>query len=149
MKRALFRWSDRRVARHTSTRAPFPCRRIRPGRSFRWSPSSGSRQGAWARNLCEECILPEGKTPRLAEAQGMVALALSTWTEGVQDRVQVEVGREEQGEGETHGKGQNEDTTKDSQSTAHHEWHGGGVTLACRHLSQCSVMCINYEVFTA
>ena len=29
--------------------------------------------------------------------------------EGVQVRVQVEVGREEQGEGETHGEGQNED----------------------------------------
>ena len=26
----------------------------------------------------EECILPEGKTPRLAEAQGIIALALST-----------------------------------------------------------------------
>ena len=29
----------------------------------------------------EECILPEGKTPRLAEAQGIIALALSTWKE--------------------------------------------------------------------
>ena len=32
--------------------------------------------------------------------------------EGVQDRVQVEMGREEQGEGETHGKRQNEEATR-------------------------------------
>ena len=43
------------------------------------SAKSGSRQGRWAHNLWEECILPEGKTPRLAEAQGIIALALSTW----------------------------------------------------------------------
>ena len=29
--------------------------------------------------LWEECILPESKTPRLAETQGMFASALSTW----------------------------------------------------------------------
>ena len=28
---------------------------------------------------CEECILPGGKTPRLAEAQQVFPLALSTW----------------------------------------------------------------------
>ena len=35
--------------------------------------------------------------------------------EGVQDRVQVEVRREEQGEEETHGKGQSEETTRNNQ----------------------------------
>ena len=55
--------------------------------------------------------------------------------EGVQDRVQVEVGREELGEGETHGESQNEETTRNKRSTAHHGWHGDGVTCACSHLS--------------
>ena len=35
--------------------------------------------------------------------------------EGVQVRVQVEMGREEQGEGETHREGQNEETTRNNQ----------------------------------
>ena len=55
--------------------------------------------------------------------------------EGVQVRVQVEVGSEEQGEGETHGDSQNEETTRNKRSTAHHGWHEDGVTRACRHLS--------------
>ena len=55
--------------------------------------------------------------------------------EGVQVRVQVEVGREEKGEGETHGKSQNEEATRNERSTAHHGWHEYGVTRACRHLS--------------
>ena len=29
--------------------------------------------------LWEKCILPESKTPQLAETQGMFAVALSTW----------------------------------------------------------------------
>ena len=56
--------------------------------------------------------------------------------EGVQVRVQVEVGREEQGEGETHRESQNEEATRNKRSTAHHGWHEYGVTRACRHLSQ-------------
>ena len=55
--------------------------------------------------------------------------------ERVQVRVQVEVGREEQGERETHGKGQNEETTRNKRATAHHGWHEYGVMRACRHLS--------------
>ena len=55
--------------------------------------------------------------------------------EGVWLGVQVEVGREEQGEGETHGKGQSEEQTRNKRSTAHHGWHEDGVTRACRHLS--------------
>ena len=35
--------------------------------------------GVSPRILWEECILPEGKTPQLAEAQGMIALALFAW----------------------------------------------------------------------
>ena len=55
--------------------------------------------------------------------------------EEVQDRVQIEVGREEQGERETHGKSQNEETTRNKRSTAHHGWHEYGVMRECRHLS--------------
>ena len=55
--------------------------------------------------------------------------------EGAQVRVQVEVGREEQGEGETHGESQNEETTRNKRSIAHHGWHEYGVMRACRHLS--------------
>ena len=54
--------------------------------------------------------------------------------EGVQDRVQVEVGREEQGEGEAHGENQNENR-RNKQSTAHHGWHEYGVMRECRYLS--------------
>ena len=50
--------------------------------------------------------------------------------EGAQVRVQVEVGREEQGKGETHREVQNED---EEQTTAHHGWREYGVTRACRH----------------
>ena len=60
------------------TKAPYLCRRIHPGRSLQKSLRSGSRQGAWAHNLWEECILTGGRTPQLAETQGMFALALST-----------------------------------------------------------------------
>ena len=66
----------------------------------------------------------------------MFALALSM-EEEVQDRVQVEVGREEQSERETHGKKDKtrKQTTRNQRSTAHHGWHEDGVTCACRHLS--------------
>ena len=55
--------------------------------------------------------------------------------EGVQVRVQVKVEREEQSEGETHGKGQNEEATRNKRSTAHHGWLECVVTRASRHLS--------------
>ena len=42
--------------------------------------------------------------------------------EGVQVRVQVEVGREEQGEGETHGKGQSEEATRNNQPLSMEVW---------------------------
>ena len=47
---------------------------------------------------------------------GYVCLGVVHMEEEVQDRVQVEMGREEQGEGETHGKGQSEETTRNNQS---------------------------------
>ena len=69
--------------------------------------------------LWEECILPESKTPQLAEAQCLFALALSTWKK-VQDRVQAEVGREEQGIGEDTRKGTKRETERtNAQATAH------------------------------
>ena len=54
---------------------------------------------------------------------GYVCLGVVHMGEGVQDRVQVEVGREEQSERETHGESQNEETTMKKRSTAHHGWH--------------------------
>ena len=54
---------------------------------------------------------------------------------GVQVRVQVEVGREEVSEGETHGESQNEEA-RNKRSTVHHGWHEYGKMRVCRHLSQ-------------
>ena len=53
---------------------------------------------------------------------GYVCLGAVHMEEKVQDRVQMEVGREEQGEEETHGKEQSEEQRErtDDQSTAHH-----------------------------
>ena len=79
VKIALSRWSHRRVPRHASSRTPYLCRRIHPGRSLQKSLSSGSRQGRWARNLWEAGTSPGGNTPRCAKAQQVFPLALSTW----------------------------------------------------------------------
>ena len=64
----------------------------------------------------------------LSEGTGNNCLGVVHTEGGVQDRVQVEVGREEQGEGETHGESQNEETTRNKRSTTHNEWHEYGVT---------------------
>ena len=69
VKIALFRWSHRRVRHHTSTKAPYLCRRTHPGRSLQKSLSGRTRRGAWAHNLWEDGKTPWGKTPHLAEAQ--------------------------------------------------------------------------------
>ena len=59
----------------------------------------------------------------------MFALAFVHTEEEVQVRVQVEVGREEQGVGETHGKEQSEERrSNEKQSTAHHGWHEDDMT---------------------
>ena len=47
----------------------------------------------------------------VGEGAGVICLG-AVHMEGVQDRVQVEMGREEQSEGETHGKSQNEEPTQ-------------------------------------
>ena len=78
VKIALFRWSHRRVPRHTSTKAPYPCRQIHPGRSSQKSLSSGSRQGRWAHNLWEDGVSPWGNTPRCGKAQRLFPSALLT-----------------------------------------------------------------------
>ena len=57
--------------------------------------------------------------------------------EEVQDRVQVEVEREEQGVGETR-KGTRRGTERTNQ-THDMEDHGDDVTRSCRHLSKCGV----------
>ena len=48
---------------------------------------------------------------------GNKSLGVVHMEEGVQVRVQVEVGREEQGEGETHRKGQNEEQRSNEEQT--------------------------------
>ena len=49
---------------------------------------------------------------------GYVCLGVVHMEEEVQDRVQVEVGREEQGVGETHGKEQDEEQRENKHSNA-------------------------------
>ena len=53
----------------------------------------------------------------------LIALALSTWKQRFRTgRVQVEVGREEQGVGETHGKEQGEEQRENKRSTSRTTW---------------------------
>ena len=52
----------------------------------------------------------------------MIALATTTWTKRVQDRVQVDVEREEQGIGETHGKEQCEEQRVKEQTLKRTTW---------------------------
>ena len=57
----------------------------------------------------------------VGEDTGNNCLGVVHMEEGVQVRVQREVGREEQGEGETHGEGQSEEKrSNEKQSTAQH-----------------------------
>ena len=71
-----------------------------------------------------------------------VCLGVLHMEEEVQDRVQVEVGREEQGEGETHGKEQCDEQEKRRENNQPLNIDGMrmGVTRACRHLSLCGVI---------
>ena len=77
---------------------------------------------------------------------GVICLGVVHMEEEVQDRVQVEVGREEQGEGETRKKTKRGTDATNKRSTAHHGWYEYGVTRACRHLSRAVSMHVNYEV---
>ena len=54
---------------------------------------------------------------------GYVCLDVVQMEEEVPIRAQVEVWREEQGIGKTHGESQNEEVTRNKRSTAHHGWH--------------------------
>ena len=53
---------------------------------------------------------------------GYVCLGVVHMEEEVQDRVQVEVGREEQSERETHGKGQNEEANNEEPTLNRSSW---------------------------
>ena len=77
----------------------------------------------------------KGQDSSVGGGAGVICFGVVHMEEGVQVRVQVQVGREEVGDGETHGEGQSEEATRNRRSTAHHEWHGDGMTRACRHLS--------------
>ena len=67
---------------------------------------------------------------------GVICLGVVHMEEGVQVRLQVEVGREGEGYKERHTE---RVRTKEQRGTkraaAHHGWHGDGMTHACRHLS--------------
>ena len=76
-----------------------------------------------------------GQDSSVGGGAGVICLGVVHMEEGVQVRVQVEVGREEVGDREIHGESQNEEATKNRRSTAHHGWHEYGMTRACRHLS--------------
>ena len=71
---------------------------------------------------------------------GVICLGVVHMEEGVEVRAQVEVGREEVGEGETHGQSQNEEATRNKRSTAHGGWHEYEVTRASRHLGHAMSM---------
>ena len=76
-----------------------------------------------SRFLCgRECILSREQDSSVGGETGNNWLGVVHMEGGVQVRVQVEVGRKEQGEGETHGKGQSEETTRNNRSTAHQGW---------------------------
>ena len=63
---------------------------------------------------------------------GYVCLGVVHMEDEVQVRGQVEVGREEQGVGETHGKEQREERrSNEKQSTAHHSWHEDDMSARC------------------
>ena len=77
---SFHRWYHRRVPRHTSTRHRVFVAGFLLEDDFRsLRVVEVVKELAWAHNLWEECILPGGKTPRLAELQWLFALALSTW----------------------------------------------------------------------
>ena len=119
VKIALYRWCHCQVPRHTSTRAPFLCRWIPPGKSFH--PVGGVYSAR------EQNSSVGGDT-------GYVCLGVHM-EEEVQDRVQVEFGREEQSEGKIHGKEQSEEQrSNEKQSTAHHGRSEDDMTRACRHV---------------
>ena len=63
---------------------------------------------------------------------GYVCLGVVSMEEEDQDRVQVEVGREEQGVGETHGEEQSEERrNNEKESTAHHGCNEDDMSARC------------------
>ena len=75
----------------------------------------------------------------VCEGAAGVSLGAGHVEEGVQVRVQVEVGNEEIDDGEKHGERQNKDTSN-KQSTAHHGWHEDGMSARLQTLEPCSVI---------
>ena len=59
----------------------------------------------------------KGQDSSVGGDAGYVCLGVVHMEEEVQDRVQVEVGREEQGEGETHGESQSEEQRSNEKQT--------------------------------
>ena len=63
---------------------------------------------------CGRCVTCQ--RARLLGGAGNDCFGVVHMEEGVQVRVQLEVGREEQGEGETHGESLNEEATRNKRS---------------------------------
>ena len=64
----------------------------------------------------------KGQDSSVGGDAGNNCLGVVHMEEEVQDRVQVEVRREEQGEGETHGKGQSEEATRNKLTINRSPW---------------------------
>ena len=82
---------------------------------------------------CGRNVYRQGAILLLGEVAAGLSLGAVHMEEGVQVRVQVEVGREEVDDGEKHGERQNEDTSN-RQSTAHHGWHEDGMSARLQTL---------------
>ena len=144
MKIALFRFSHRRVPHRTSTKAPYPCRRIHPGRSLCKSLSSRSCRGAWAHGL----YIATGQYSSLCVSAVVLTLDGDDIVEvDVPDREQVDCEREKV-EVRDKEKGDKTRTNNARSNMCHHGWHVDGVTAHLRHLEprcECNHMCKVYE----
>ena len=69
---------------------------------------------------CGRSVFARVQDSSVGGGAGVICLGVVHMEGGVQVRVQVEVGREEVGDRETHGESQNEEATKNRLSTAHH-----------------------------
>ena len=67
-------------------------------------------------------FIATGQDSLFGGGAGYVCLGVVHMEEEVQDRVQVEVGREEQGEGERHGKEQGEEQRSKEQTLNRSSW---------------------------
>ena len=135
VKRALCRWSRRRVPCQTSTRV---LRRwIAPGGNFQLSVSSGNRQRCWAHNLWEGWFRPRARLLSWRSASGI----LHRWRpHGGRGSAQSSGRRRI---GETHEKEKSEEQRVKERTTAQRGWPCRRDDAHQHILEPCSVMCNN------